>query len=300
MKLFNDVSIALLSIVACPVSVSAFIPAATRQTALVRKDVSHSSVPSIQPLPSHVNSPWSPLPTSLFAELTDKYESESISADTATTDADADIEAAGKEIDLLEEVDAIFDSVDVNKDGLISADELRTHLVDVMGYSSEYTTYLFASLDTNADGVITKEEMKFAFYNFEALSMYMTFGVGGSDVTSREAFKEFALRQNAGEGRDKLLLNDLADLIFDMIDTDNSGEIDKEELRKHFDNVTNKFDEDSADQLAKEYVQTMFATLDADKNGSIDRQEIQAAFQKYDFKLLARTFGLRVYRTAEV
>merc|ERR1740139_1860473 len=63
--------------------------------------------------------------------------------------------------------------------------------------------------------------------------MYMTFGVGGSDITSREAFKAFALNQAEG-GSDKLLLNDLADLIFDMIDTDNSGEITKVELREHF------------------------------------------------------------------
>lgn len=289
MKLFYDVSIAL-SMLASPVF--AFIPAAPRQTALVRKDVSHSSVPGMQPLtsPSALTTSPSPplLPIScLFSGATDESES-------------TPIEAAGKEIDLLDEADAIFDCVDTNNDGQISAEELRTHLVDVMGYSSEYTTYLFASLDTNADGVITREEMRFAFYNFEALSMYMTFGIGGSDVTSKEAFKSFALRQNAGEGRDKLLLNDLADLIFDMIDTDKSGEIDREELREHFDKVTNKFAEDSADQLAKEYVQTMFTTLDADKDGTIDRQEVQAAFQKYDFKLLARTFGLRVYRTAEV
>jgi len=44
----------------------------------------------------------------------------------------------------------------------------------------------------------------------------------------------------------------------------------------------------------------MFATLDADKDGGICREEVRTAFEKYDFKLLARTFGLRVYRTAEV
>lgn len=281
MKVFYKLSLAL-SILASSVLAFAPVPAPAvpRQTLVVRKDVSDS--------PLTAPAAWASHPA-LISRLFGSADNNEASI------------PSGKEIDLLDEADAIFDSVDTNKDGEISADELKTHLVDVMGYSSEYTTYLFASLDTNADGVITREEMRFAFYNFEALSMYMTFGIGGSDVTSREAFKSFALKQQSGgEGRDKLLLNDLADLIFDMIDTDNSGQIDKDELRQHFDNVTNKFKEDSADQLAKEYVQTMFTTIDTDNNGTIDRQEIQAAFQMYDFKLLARTFGLRVYRTAEV
>merc|ERR1711957_968068 len=202
---------------------------------------------------------------------------------------------SGKEVDLLKEADAIFATVDTNKDGSISYEELRCHLVDQMGYTNEYPQYLFSSLDTDADGEITLQEMRFAFYNFEALSLYMTFGVGGSELTSREAFKSFVLNQDGG--RDKLMLDDLADLIFDMIDTDGSGTIDKEELREHFLDVTSKFDEDTQESQAKDYVDTMLATLDANKDDGIDRQEVRAAFQKYDFKLLAETFGLRVYRT---
>jgi len=277
MKFCQDVAVASL-LIAYPVC--AFIPSVPRQTALMHKDISYSSL-MIQQLHSS-----SPMHTSLFAGATD-------GSSTATDES-------GKEIDLLNEADAIFDSVDTNNDGQITADELRAHLVDQMGYTVEYTKYLFASLDTDADGVITRDEMKFAFYNFEALSMYMTFGVGGSDITSREAFKAFALNQAEG-GSDKLLLNDLADLIFDMIDTDNSGEITKEELRGHFDNVTSKFDDEkSTDMQAKDYVETMFATFDKNNDGGIDRAEVRVAFQKYDFKLLAKTFGLRVYRTAEV
>lgn len=184
-------------------------------------------------------------------------------------------------------------------------EELKAHLVDQMGYTEDYTTYLFDSIDTDSNGSISKQEMSFAFYNFEALSMYMTFGVGGADITKREAFKDLA-RNNIGESRDKLLLKDLADLIFDMIDTNKSGEISKDELKNHFETVTSKLskvasgDEDTAtDTQAQDYVVTMFATLDADQDGGISRDEVRAAFEKYDLKLLARTFGLRVYQSSK-
>lgn len=235
--------------------------------------------------------------------LLSQSKSTTTSTSPMTLFAGADVD--NKDIDLLEEADEIFDYVDSNGDGVISLEELQTHLVEEMGYTAEYTKYLFASIDTDSDGSITKEEMRFAFYNFEALSMYMTFGVGGSDVTNRKAFKELARKNSSTspETRDKLLLNDLADLIFDIIDTDSSGEISKEELKSHFDNVTAKFGDDDkqgTEKQANDYVSTMFATLDADKDGGICREEVRTAFEKYDFKLLARTFGLRVYRTAEV
>ena len=98
-----------------------------------------------------------------------------------------------------------------------------------------------------------------------------------------------------------MVLDDLADLIFDMIDIDQSGEITRKELEVHFEGVTEKLSKNSKDkatqQQAQEYVQTMFETLDLDENGTICREEIRAAFGKYDFKLLARTFGLKVYQS---
>ena len=212
--------------------------------------------------------------------------------------SDATDTASKNEIYLLDEVDSIFDCVDKNGDGEISPEELRSHLVDEMGYSTKYADYLFESIDTDSIGSISREKLKFAFYNFEALSMYMTFGVGGAAITQQRSFEKMALNGQ----RDKLLLDDLADLIFDMIDTDQSGEITKEELQAHFDQVTAKLDsgEGSSQEQANEYVRTMFATLDADSDGNICREEIRTAFGKYDFKLLAQTFGLKVYQTALV
>lgn len=228
----------------------------------------------------------------------------------ATTDgAETSSSSQPKNIDLLDEVDSIFDCVDKNGDGEITQEELKSHLVDEMGYSKEYTDYLFESIDTDSNGSISREELRFAFYNFEALSMYMTFGMGGADMTQRASFKKLAL-QSSGQSyfdqedvdTDKLLLDDLADLIFEMIDTDQSGEITRQELKDHFDQVTEKLSKNSKDKAtseqAQEYVQTMFETLDANQDGMICRQEIRAAFEKYDFKLLARVFGLKVYQSA--
>jgi len=216
-----------------------------------------------------------------------------------------------QEIYLLDEVDSIFDCVDKNGDGEITLDELKAHLVDEMGYTKKYTEYLFESIDTDASGSISRDELKFAFYNFEALSMYMTFGMGGADMTQLKSFKKLALQSaqeyydvsadSSGENSSKLLLDDLAGLIFDMIDTDQSGEITRKELKAHFDLVTDKLSNSAKDKAtttqAEEYVQTMFETLDIDENGTICRDEIRAAFEKYDFKLLARTFGLKVYQS---
>lgn len=217
----------------------------------------------------------------------------------ATTDS-TNQEQEQQDIYLLEEVDSIFDCVDKNGDGEITLEELKSHLVDEMGYSKKYTEYLFESIDTDSSGTISREELRFAFYNFEALSMYMTFGMGGSEVTKRQSFKKLALGSGF-EDNHKLLLDDLADLIFDMIDTDQSGEISQQELKEHFDKVTDKLATNSRDkatkQQAQEYVQTMFETLDTNEDGSICREEIRAAFEKYDFKLLARTFGLKVYQS---
>lgn len=198
-------------------------------------------------------------------------------------------------INLLDEVDSIFDSVDTNGDGEISPRELSDHLVEKMGYSKQYTDFLFESIDTDSNGSISRDELGFAFYNFESLSMYMTFGLGGSDITQNKSFERMIARDQRD---DKLRLDDLADLVFDLVDTDGSGEISEQELLDHFGKVTEKLDgnKGATKSQASEYVRSMFGSLDADQNGSLCRDELREAFGKFDFKLLARTFGLRVYQ----
>jgi len=235
-------------------------------------------------------------PRSVSSSTSSSLYAEASSSAAAADESTVDNNANKSEIDLNAEAEAIFDSIDENKDGVISSDELRSHLMD-MGYSKEYTGYLFDSIDMDNDGEITRTEFRFAFYNFEAVSMYTTFGVGGSDVTSSEAFQKMS-KQLGSEAGTTLLLDDLADLIFDMIDTDQSGAIDVQELRDHFDTVTLKLG--ATDNQATKYVEDMMTVLDANKDGIVERDEMRGAFQKYDFKFLAQTFGLRVFRTAEV
>eukprot|EP00536_Pseudo-nitzschia_multiseries_P015027 jgi/Psemu1/41009/gm1.41009_g len=237
------------------------------------------------------------------------------------TDTDTNSNSNSNSIDILDEVDSIFDCIDTNGDGVITLEELQSHLVDRMGYSVYYTTYLFDSIDTDSNGSISKDELRFAFYNFEAVSMYLTFAMGGSSLTSNHKSKlrvqELVRNREYDpdpDARDTLLLRDLADLVFDIVDTDGSGEISKEELRDHFETIAEQLSgaknnnkdggEDNApepaptDTQARDYVQTMFATLDADRDGGISREEVRSAFEKYDVKLLARTFGLKVYQSA--
>merc|ERR1711966_309305 len=116
-----------------------------------------------------------------------------------------------------------------------------------------------------------------------------TLGLGGGNITDgayqySERLKAIMERSKKDpESWNKLLLTDLADLVFDLIDTDDSGEIDKTELREHFNKVTK---EANTDDQATEYVETIFGVLDLNDDGVINREEMQSAFQEYDFRFL--------------
>mmetsp|Transcript_38491 Transcript_38491/g.89488 ORF Transcript_38491/g.89488 Transcript_38491/m.89488 type:complete len:298 (-) Transcript_38491:286-1179(-) len=197
------------------------------------------------------------------------------------------------------EADSIFDTIDINKDGGISNAELQAHLV-ILGYSKDSIRYLFTALDSNADGVISREEMRFAFANYESTALYMSLGLG-NEVTN-DAFNDAvgAVRSSAKAGNtlSKKANNELADLIFDMIDTDKSGEIDSEELKKHFrvkGNSTWQIGNFSANS-----VESILEALDIDFDGTISREEMREGFNQYDPRALAKALGLRVFRTAEI
>mmetsp|Transcript_45986 Transcript_45986/g.89843 ORF Transcript_45986/g.89843 Transcript_45986/m.89843 type:complete len:281 (-) Transcript_45986:168-1010(-) len=197
------------------------------------------------------------------------------------------------------EADSIFDTIDTDKDGGISNAELRAHLV-VLGYSQDSIRYLFTALDANADGVISREEMRFAFSNYESTALYMSLGLG-NDV-SDDAFNDAidAVRSSAkvATGSSTEANNELADLIFDMIDIDKSGKIDPEELKEHFrvkGNSTWEIGNFSANS-----VESILAALDIDFDGTISREEMREGFNQYDPRALAKALGLRVSRTAEI
>lgn len=202
--------------------------------------------------------------------------------------------------DMVAEADAIFDSIDVNKDGGISNDELQTYL-EKNGYSEYSIRNLFTAMDKNADGVISREEMQFAFSNFEATALFMAFGEG-SDV-SADAYNDAvkAIRSSA-EIENNLppeLLTKLADLIFDMIDTDKSGEIDTQELKDFFREAETPSYREIGNASAVSS-SNIFRALDLDTNSKISREEMREGFKLYDPRVLSKAFGLRVARTSEM
>ena len=218
------------------------------------------------------------------------------SLSSSVLSAPASVDTVSSEIDLFEEANAIFYSVDDNGDGMISIEELRAHLVDQMGYTTKYTQFIFDSMDMDSDGEISRDEFRFAFYNFEGVSLYLTMGVGGKDLTSSPAFHKTSKQLATRSSSDTLRVEDFSDMVFAMIDTDESGEIDSSELKAHFDTVTAQV---GTDGQGNTYVSDLMSILDANKDGVIQPSEMRNAFSKFDFKFLAETFGLRVYRAAE-
>jgi len=227
------------------------------------------------------------------------------SATTSESIDDSGSATTSESIDLLPEADAIFDSIDADNDGSITGAELRNHLVNTMGYSAEspQCRYLFEAFDTDRSGEISREELRAAFcsQNYGAVALYMTFGLGGSLMTSGSSAEFFnervqqiteRTRSDPTSFSNKVLLDDLADLVFDLIDTDQSGEINKKELREHFNDVTNQ---EGTEKEAKEYVETIFSVLDIDSDGVVNREEMRDAFKKYDFRFLYTVLGLPAY-----
>lgn len=63
------------------------------------------------------------------------------------------------------ETDDTFDRVDVNRDGIISAEELRSNLI-ATGYTDYAADAVFQSLDSNDDKEISREELRDGFLKY--------------------------------------------------------------------------------------------------------------------------------------
>jgi len=196
--------------------------------------------------------------------------------------------------------DSIFDKIDTDKDGTISNDELQLHLEGI-GYSNMSIRTLFATLDKNADGLISREEMRFAFTNYDIQALYEAFGVGTVGLVSEKAYTNAIdkIRSNANidPTASPVMLNILADLIFDKIDTDKSGEIDAKELKKHFESVTTSSESNSEEDLSAE---SILKALDLNADGVISREEMRSGFNQFNPKSLSKALGVRASRTSEV
>jgi len=200
--------------------------------------------------------------------------------------------------------DSIFDAIDTDKDGSVSNEELRLHLEEI-GYSANSIRSLFATIDKNADGAIDREEMRFAFDNYDLLALYQAFGVGVDDVANDKRYNDAVdkIRSNAGINTIDNSMNVLADLIFDQIDTDKSGEIDVNELKEHFETLTTSDkieqggvfynDKDDDDDSTPE---SILKALDLNSDGVICREEMRLGFSQFNPKSLLKALGVRAPR----
>jgi len=189
--------------------------------------------------------------------------------------------------------DCIFDTIDTDEDGSVSNAELQEYLEEMVGvvYSPESIRLLFATLDKNADGCISREEMRFAFSNYDILALYDAFGVTakGKDIKSdkvyTKAIDKIRSDANIDPRASPAMLNILADLMFDKIDTDGSGEIDLKELKEHYNE-----DNDSDDGIA-ESAKSILTALDVNSDGKISREEMRAGFNQFNPKSLSKALG---------
>ena len=154
--------------------------------------------------------------------------------------------------------------------------------------------------------------MQFAFTNYETPALYRAFGLGSQ--TTQELYKDaiHELRQqmrssdpsssnnnNNKEEQEPELLIKLADFIFNIIDEDNSGEIDVDELRTHFMGqqiMDDMLYEDGDDNFEgpSEKVESILEALDLNHDGVISREEMRQGFQQYDPRTLSEALGLPV------
>ena len=72
--------------------------------------------------------------------------------------------------EIREDADQVFQSADIDGNGEIDRDELRSHIGrSFANYSPEAIDQIFSSIDVNSDGTITKEEWRDAFASNSAL-----------------------------------------------------------------------------------------------------------------------------------
>lgn len=186
--------------------------------------------------------------------------------------------------DLLADADEVFRQLDVDNDGELSHEELRSHLTST-GCSPQVIRSLFSALDSNANGSISLEEMRFAFLHYETTALFTAFGM--SPLTTDNAIQDAVtkIRSEAGvNDASPYALRLLADLVFDELDVDGSGEVDGGELYKHFRSVKM---ENSAVSVG-----AILSALDIDSNGTISREEMREGFCNYNYEALKRALGL--------
>ena len=108
------------------------------------------------------------------------------------------------------EADEVFDAIDANSDGAISLEELRSHIAG-SGYSPAAVQAMFDGLDTNGDGSVSRDELRAGFQRSSSATLRLALGLPSKVAPSGAA---------ADDAR-----GDLADELFDTIDSNGDGEI---------------------------------------------------------------------------
>jgi len=233
-----------------------------------------------------------------------------VAAATPVPDVDGKSKNNDDNDDVIAQADALFDNIDSNDDNGISNDELELYL-EKEGYSTNSIRYLFTALDKDADGKVSREEMRYAFSNYEVEALYNAFGltektampktaisVAVDQMKYNEAVTEIRSDAKIDDKTNPQMFTKLADRVFDMIDKNDDGEINKEELREFFQNANTKTDRCNIVEIGA--VESIFTALDLDSDGTISRQEMRNGFQQYDHRALSKAFGFSVARRSEV
>lgn len=153
----------------------------------------------------------------------------------------------GAPLGLLEkDAGEVFTMLDDNGDGAITMAEMSEKLL-ACDYTKERIELVFGKIDTDGNGVLSPEEFKAAYVKYPTLRTAP--GIGGALKKKLEAAADalFATLDTDGDGTISLTelqdhlksvipaySDDLIQTIMKGIDLDNSGEIDKGELRKAF------------------------------------------------------------------
>merc|ERR1712194_488227 len=118
------------------------------------------------------------------------------------------------------DADAAFKMLDVDNEGSIDNEKLRKYLY-TRDYSPELVDKVFAGIDVDKGGDIDADELRTAFVKFPTLCKAF-------EVKSRSVWAAM------DDGTSEADIFAIADKVFALVDTDASGEIDKDELRAAF------------------------------------------------------------------
>ena len=109
---------------------------------------------------------------------------------------------------------------------------------------------------------------------YEFTSLRLAFGLAGARLREEGS-------HNEAEGDETRFSN--ADALFETIDTDGSGEIDKSEFSAHL----------SKSGFSRVTIAHIFDVLDVNSDGAISREELRRSFVQYEYAALRLALGIK-------